>query len=541
MRHKQLNTVYFCVMLFFLLFIFVPLIYILKNAFFNNGVTLSYVRKVFIKEGGGSSPFLTAFYNSLHVSLVSSLITTLLSFILAYTVSFTRLPSFIKKIIRTLAVFPMLLPTITYGFLIIYSFGKTGLLTRLFGKKLFNFYGFNGLVFSYIVYTLPISFTLIKNTMGYIDKKFLVVSRLLGDGGGRRFYNCILQPLWSTIACSVIQSFFLSFTDFGVPASIAGNYKTVATLLYNTMLGSLPDFHKGSVIALFMLLPSVISVLLLNRLQKENVRYSKSIEVEVKENRARDITLCLLSFLILLCILSIFLVLFVSPLVAQWPYNMTFSFDNVKNILGDNTIFSTYLHSLLVSFLTALLGTLFIYASVLITARSNLHKKSNIIIEGIAQITNTTPGMVLGISYLLAFNNTPLKNTILILVACNIVHFFATPYLMLRNTLDKINSSYEATASILGDNWIKTVIRVITPNVLPTLLEVAIYLFINGMVTVSAVVFLCGARTMIITTKIQELQHFAKFNEIFVLSILILFTNLVMKAIKGAVNSKVKV
>ena len=41
----------------------------------------------------------------------------------------------------------MLLPTITYGFAIIYSFGKQGLLTKLFGRQLFDIYGFNGLLF----------------------------------------------------------------------------------------------------------------------------------------------------------------------------------------------------------------------------------------------------------------------------------------------------------------------------------------------------------------------------------------------------------
>ena len=58
------------------------------------------------------------------------------------------------------------------------------------------------------------------------------------------------------------------------------------------------------------------------------------------------------------------------------------------------------------------------------------------------------------------------------------------------------------------------------------------------MVTVSAVVFLAGARTMVITTKIQELQHFAKFNEIFILSLLILVVNLAIKTVKGIVNKK---
>ena len=47
----------------------------------------------------------------------------------------------------------MLLPTITYGFAIIYSFGKQGLLTRLFGRQLFDIYGFNGLVIGYVICT----------------------------------------------------------------------------------------------------------------------------------------------------------------------------------------------------------------------------------------------------------------------------------------------------------------------------------------------------------------------------------------------------
>ena len=36
---------------------------------------------------------------------------------------------------------------------------------------------------------------------------------------------------------------------------------------------------------------------------------------------------------------------------------------------------------------------------------------------------------------------------------------------------------------------------------------------------------------MVLTTKIKELQYYNKFNEVFVLSLLILVTNLVAKAI----------
>ena len=83
----------------------------------------------------------------------------------------------------------------------------------------------------------------------------------------------------------------------------------------------------------------------------------------------------------------------------------------------------------------------------------------------------------------------------------------------------------------MGDSWIKTIVRIITPNMVSTLLEVFGYYFVNAMVTVSAVIFIAGARTMVITTKMKELQYYTKFNEVFVLSLLILATNLAVKGI----------
>lgn len=532
-RNKQMRAAFYVVLLFFLVFIFIPAVVLLRNAFTLNsgGFTFRNVASVF---AGGKLQ--TAFSHSVNVSLLSAFITTVLAFVLAYTVNFTNIPVWAKKTLRTLAVFPMLIPTITYGFAIIYSFGKNGLLTRLIGSQFFDFYGFKGLIFGYVIYTFPISFTLLTNTMAYIDRRYIVVCRLMGDSRLRSFFTAVIQPLLGTIAVSVVQSFFLAFTDFGIPASIGGRYTVVAGLLYNTMLGSLPDFHQGSVIALCMLLPSIVSILLLNYLQRFNVRYNKIAINDNQPDIVRDIIWSFLSVVICVLILSSFVVVFVAPFVAEWPYNNAFTVRHIVSVFNDAALLRVFKNSLVMSFLTALFGTLLVYASALVSARNKGLIHGTKIIEAIAQVSNTIPGMVLGISFLLAFRKTPLHNTLAILVCCNLVHFFATPYLMMKASLDKMNISWETTARILGDNWIKTVARIITPNVIRTQLEIFCYLFINGMVTVSAVVFLAGARTMVITTKIQELQHFAKFNEIFILSLLILVVNLAIKTVKGIVN-----
>ena len=68
-------------------------------------------------------------------------------------------------------------------------------------------------------------------------------------------------------------------------------------------------------------------------------------------------------------------------------------------------------------------------------------------------------------------------------------------------------------------------------NAVSTIIEVFSYYFINAMVTISAVIFIAGARTMVITTKIKQLQYYNQFNEIFVLSLFLLFTNIIFKVI----------
>lgn len=526
-KNIEVKIIWSVVLLMFALFLAYPISLLLVKSFQTDGGTAfdNYLN-MFQTKG-----FLTALKNSFGVSALGALLTTILAFVMAYTINYTNLSEKYKKAVKALAVLPMLLPTITYGFAIIYSFGKQGLFTKLIGRQLFDIYGISGLLIGYVIYTLPVSFMLINNTMEYIDKKFMVVSRVMGDGHLSTFKETILRPLVGTLAVSFIQCFFLCFTDFGIPASVGGRFEVVAGVLYNQMLGSVPNFNNGAVVAMIMLLPSVVSILIIHYLERYNVRYNKISPIENEKNKVRDALCGTVTTLIIFGVLAIFAVIFIVPFVKGWPYNMTFTMDNVKNVFSDYSLVAVYENSLYVAILTAVFGTILAYGAAIVTARSSISEKAKGVIESIASITNTIPGMVLGIAYMLAFAGTSMQNTFEIIIVCNLIHFFATPYMMMKNSLSKMNLSWEKTAKLMGDSWIKTLIRIVTPNAAGSLIEVFSYYFINAMVTVSAVIFLAGARTMVITTKIKELQHFAKFNEIFVLSLLMLFTNIIAKLV----------
>lgn len=521
----EMRVIFTVILLLFVLFLFAPLLILLVRSFESDqGATLSNYASVLT-----DSELLASIGNSVKVSAVTAVITTILGFILAYSIHCTNIIRPVKGVLKTAIIVPMLLPTITYGFAIMYSFGNQGLITRLVGRELFEIYGFNGLLIGYVIYTLPPVFLLIDNAFKYTDKKFMIVSKLMGDGLLRSFMNTILRPLAGALGGAFVLSFILSFTDFGIPASVGGTYPVVATQLYQVMLGSIPDFNEGAVIAVLMLVPAVFGIWLLKALERLNFHYDRLSDTGLPQHRVRDISFGVISSVIVLGVLSVFAVMFIAPWLNSYPYDMTFTLKHVMNVVQSSDLTGVYRNSLWVALLTALAGTLIAYASALLNVRTPL--KAGSVVDGVSMITNTVPGMVLGISYLLLFNGSTLKGTFAIIVLCNIVHFFTTPYLMAKNALSKMNPSWETTGELLGDSWFKTVFRVVLPNSLSTVVEMFSYYFINAMVTVSGIIFLVSAQTSLVASKIKELQHFAKFNEIFVLSMLIFMTNLLIKLV----------
>ncbi len=540
----ELKLIFLVLVAVFAVFLAVPAIRLLLKSFLGeDGLTGAYYLDVFSGKG-----FTTALGNSFAVSIVSALVAVGIAFVMAYIIHYTRLPRGFKRFVQAVATLPMFLPTITYGFAIIYSFGKQGLITRLLGHQFFDIYGFGGLLVGYVIYTVPVAFLLIHNTMGYVDKKTLVVSKAMGDGTLSTFWIAILRPLLGTLAGAFIQAFFLCFTDFGIPASVGGDYEVIATVLYNEMLGGVPDFNRGAVISVVMLLPSIVSILLLRFLERYNIRYDRISDADLRRNPGRDTAWGLSGTVLAILILCMFVVIFVVPLVERWPYQTGFTLEHFQEVFSDNELQTVYLNSLGMALATALFGTLAAYGAALITARSKLPGWCKQVIDAIALVTNTIPGMVLGLAFLFVFSGTSLQNTFPLMILCNIVHYFSTPYLMMKNSLSKMNAGWETTAMLMGDSWPKTVLRVVTPNAAASLIETFSYYFINSMVTISALIFLAGARTMVLTTKIKQLQYINEYDQVFVLSLLILATNLIAKAIftwlankssrKGSSNAK---
>ena len=192
MRESKTSTILsWIIIAFFLLALVYPLINSFMVAFLEDGhFTLQHFQNVFQAGNIGQ-----VFKNSLVIALSSALLSVVIAFLMAFGVNFTNMSPGLKRALSLLIMIPMLLPTITYGFTIIYSIGNQGLFTRLLNMEAPDFYGFKGLLLGYTIYTLPVTFLMINNGMTFIDKRFTLVSRLMGDTYLKRVWTTILVPL----------------------------------------------------------------------------------------------------------------------------------------------------------------------------------------------------------------------------------------------------------------------------------------------------------------------------------------------------------
>lgn len=147
-KHWELTLIFILLVILFATFLAIPAIRLLVKSFWGEtGLTTEFYTSVLTAPQFG-----TALRNSFAVSAASALLAVGIAFVMAYLIHYTRLPRGFRRAMQAVATLPMFLPTITYGFAIIYSFGKQGLITRLLGHQIFNIYGFGGLLLGYVIY-----------------------------------------------------------------------------------------------------------------------------------------------------------------------------------------------------------------------------------------------------------------------------------------------------------------------------------------------------------------------------------------------------
>lgn len=206
-----------------------------------------------------------------------------------------------------------------------------------------------------------------------------------------------------------------------------------------------------------------------------------------------------------------------------------------------------YWNSLLVSALSAVLGTAVTFGSAFLIEKSRTFKSARQFGYLLSLLPLALPGLVIGFSYVLFFSvpkfSVPLLNiqvinpfnmiygTIFIIVLANIIHFYSVPFLTATAALKKLDPEFESISDSMGIAFYKTFFHVTVPLSMPAILEIAMYYFVNSLTTVSAVIFLYTAKFKLASIAIVNMDDAGNIASAAALSVLLVLTNVIVRVI----------
>lgn len=471
--------------------------------------------------------------NSVIYTGISSVITTIAALIAAYMLNTSSLRY--KKLYVIFLTLGMLVPTISIGLGLRILFGTNGFLDILLGLN-YEVRGFTGLILGSVITSFPATFLILYDALQYEDKGPYDAADIMGISRWSTFFRLTIPYLKIALISAFFACFTLIFSDYGMPMEIAGKVKTLPMYLYNQFLSSF-QYGRGSIAGFVLLVPAVISFIfdLLFKDQSVSEKQKKLIVAEKSFNVAAVIIIifaCMLLFLPQLAFISL-------SFTRAFPNDLCFTLEHIANIFSNThgVGLSAYIgNSLLISVLAAILGSCFAYLLGYLSVRKtgNMAK----VIDLLALSSIAIPGLVLGIGYIFLYKETNgvFYGTFLILVVVNIFHFLGSPYLLAKNCLSKINSDYEIIGETLGISKLGIIFRVLIPGSLATLIEMFSYFFLNSMITISAVAFLCSYNNQPLSILITTYEKNSNYEMQSVISLIILFLNIAFRGVFTAIS-----
>lgn len=444
---------------------------------------------------------LQSFGNTLFVSTLGTLITLALAFLYAYGLTRTCMRG--RALFKAVALIPLLAPSLLPGLALVYLFGNQGIFKALlFGHDI---YGPIGIVLGEVFFAFPHALIILVTALSVADRRLYEAAESLRASPMRVFFTVTLPGCRYGVVSAGLVVFTLIFTDFGVPKVIGGSYNVLATDVYRQVIGQF-NFQMGAVVGLLLLFPALISFAADRIIQRRQVALlsARAVPLEPQRRAVIDrlffgLAAAIAGFLLLVLGMALF-----GSLVKLWPYNLSLTlkwYDFAR--LGTDG-WGPYFNSLRLAALTAVIGTTIIFCGAYLVEKGRGSAGLRALLHLLAMVPLAVPGIVLGLAYIFFFNapGNPLNviyTTMTILVVNTICHFYTVSHLTAVTALKQVDSEFESVAASLKVPFYRTFWRVTVPICLPAILDISVYLFVNAMTTVSAVVFLYAANTKLMS------------------------------------------
>jgi iron(III) transport system permease protein len=446
--------------------------------------------------------------NTLWIAFAVTSITVPLAFAYAYALTRSCMPW--RGFFRVIALTPILAPSLLSAISFIQWFGTQGLLKGLLGGA--SIYGPVGIILSSVYATFPHALMIVLTALLLSDGRLYEAAESLRTPTWRKFFTITLPGAKYGLVSAAMVVFSYTVSDFGIPKVIGGNFNVLALDIFKQVIGQ-QNFNKGAVVSLILLVPVfvafIVDWIMQGRLQSQFS--SRAVPYAPKPKRWFDAAMLAFCVVVALLLVAVLGMAVYTSFIKLWPYDLHFSLRHYTFGLIDAGVIVSFWNSVKMAAATAVFGTLFIFGGAYLLEKTTGMNGVRTLIRLLAAIPMGVPGMVLGLGYILFFNHpdNPLNglyHTMTILVLSTVVHYYTSSHLTAVTALKALDNEFEAVSASLKVPFYKTFVRVTVPVCLPAILDIGRYLFVNAMVTISAVVFLYAPQTQLASLAILNLD-----------------------------------
>lgn len=501
-----------------------------------------------------SPNMLSSLTNTVYISIMSTFISVSLALLFAYGLSRKHIK--LKKTLQFIAMLPIFAPTMLLGISLIYLFGNQGFFTKL--GFVIPLYGEVGIIIAESIFCFPVALMILVVAFSAADNRLYEAADTMGTAPLRKVLTITLPNVKYGLISSIFICFTYSFTDFGAPSVVGGNYNVLATDIYKQVIGQ-QNFNMGAVVGLLMMIPAVASFFVdrfVTGKQSGSIS-SKAVPYVIIKNKFSDNLFFGFCVTISCLMIGFFGISLYASLVNVWPYNLSFTLSHYDftNVAAGSAA-TAIQNSVVVSVLTAIIGTVLAFITAYIMEKVHILPKVKKALYFLAISPMAIPGTVVGLSYILFFNAAsfdipfteysivngfnPLYGTLWILVIVNIIHYFSVPFVTASTSLKRLDSEFETVSDSLRVPFYKTLFKITIPMSMGAILEMAVYFFVNSMITVSAVVFLYTPAFKLASVAILNVRDAGDIAEAAAMSMIVFGINIVIRLVYEIVKSRVQ-
>ncbi|WP_457631280.1 ABC transporter permease [Oceanithermus sp.] len=454
--------------------------------------------------------------NTLWMGLGVASIGTALGFLFAFVQ--TKLDVPFKKLFNVIAILPIISPPFAVAMSTIVLFGRSGLITKKLLGIRYDIYGLDGLIFVLAISFFPVAYMTLLGMMRALDPALEEAATSLGASRWRVFRTVTLPMLTPGLASSFLLLFVEAMADLANPLLIGGNYTVLSSRIYLSIIGEY-DLYSGAVLSLLLLAPSLTLFFLqyywVSRNSFVSVTGKPAGQAQTIDSPWVKWPLFTLAMLITALVALVYGFIFVGAVTKVWGINYALTFDHFRFVLfgyGSDAMIDT---TLLASLATPIAGVMGLLIAYLVVRRKFTGRS---LVDFTSVLGLAVPGTVVGIGFILAFNEPSLggllpklTGTALIIIFAYVVRSVPGSVRSIVASLQQIDATMEEASASLGATSMTTFRRITVPLIRPAFLAGMVYSFSRSMTSLSAIIFLVTPRWRIMTAQILNEAETGRF------------------------------